>query len=121
MGSFNYWPSRYALVSEIRTNDSTISIHDTVYITVVDYFDNEFNYFHTATTINRSCFAYSEGGFFKAHLYFPKEYPLRPPKMKFVTEIWHPNSMLFVNIVSSFIMSEYDGLSVLTSLLSYFY
>jgi ubiquitin-conjugating enzyme E2 G1 len=33
-----------------------------------------------------------EGGFFKCHLYFPKEYPLRPPKMKFVTEIWHPNS-----------------------------
>ncbi|CAD7092489.1 unnamed protein product [Hermetia illucens] len=32
-----------------------------------------------------------EGGFFKAHLYFPKEYPLRPPRMKFVTEIWHPN------------------------------
>ncbi|GBP70083.1 Ubiquitin-conjugating enzyme E2 G1 [Eumeta japonica] len=32
-----------------------------------------------------------EGGFFKAHLHFPKEYPLRPPRMKFVTEIWHPN------------------------------
>ncbi|KAF6216632.1 hypothetical protein GE061_000977 [Apolygus lucorum] len=32
-----------------------------------------------------------EGGFFKAHLLFPKEYPLRPPRMKFVTEIWHPN------------------------------
>uniref|UniRef100_A0A1B0DBK5 UBC core domain-containing protein n=1 Tax=Phlebotomus papatasi TaxID=29031 RepID=A0A1B0DBK5_PHLPP len=27
----------------------------------------------------------------EAHLYFPKEYPLRPPRMKFVTEIWHPN------------------------------
>lgn len=35
---------------------------------------------------------FSEGGFFKAHLHFPKEYPLRPPRMKFVTEIWHPNS-----------------------------
>lgn len=34
---------------------------------------------------------HSEGGFFKAHLFFPKEYPLRPPRMKFVTEIWHPN------------------------------
>jgi ubiquitin-protein ligase len=30
-------------------------------------------------------------GRFSAHLYFPKEYPLRPPRMKFVTEIWHPN------------------------------
>lgn len=32
-----------------------------------------------------------EGGFFKAHLLFPKEYPLMPPKMTFVSEIWHPN------------------------------
>ncbi|XP_065831120.1 ubiquitin-conjugating enzyme E2 G1-like [Oscarella lobularis] len=32
-----------------------------------------------------------EGGFFKAHLNFPKDYPQRPPKMKFISEIWHPN------------------------------
>lgn len=32
-----------------------------------------------------------EGGIFKCHLYFPKEYPLRPPTMRFLTEIWHPN------------------------------
>lgn len=32
-----------------------------------------------------------EGGFFKVHLTFPSDYPLRPPKMKFITEIWHPN------------------------------
>ena len=36
----------------------------------------------------------SEGGFFKAHLTFSKDYPVKPPKMKFVTEIWHPNSEL---------------------------
>ncbi|CAF1414645.1 unnamed protein product [Rotaria magnacalcarata] len=32
-----------------------------------------------------------EGGFFKARLDFPKEYPIKPPKMKFISEIWHPN------------------------------
>ncbi|KJE95386.1 ubiquitin-conjugating enzyme E2 [Capsaspora owczarzaki ATCC 30864] len=32
-----------------------------------------------------------EGGFFKAHLIFPREYPHRPPKMTFISEIWHPN------------------------------
>ncbi|KAK3084392.1 hypothetical protein FSP39_012818, partial [Pinctada imbricata] len=32
-----------------------------------------------------------EGGFFKAHLDFPREYPNLPPKMKFISEIWHPN------------------------------
>lgn len=32
-----------------------------------------------------------EQGFFKATLTFSEEYPIRPPKMKFLSEIWHPN------------------------------
>ena len=32
-----------------------------------------------------------EGGFFKCHLLFPKEYPLKPPELRILTEIWHPN------------------------------
>lgn len=31
------------------------------------------------------------GGFFRARLSFPPEYPLLPPKMKFETPIFHPN------------------------------
>ncbi|KAK9380021.1 ubiquitin-conjugating enzyme/RWD-like protein [Kockiozyma suomiensis] len=32
-----------------------------------------------------------EGGFFKARLTFPEDYPLMPPKMRFETPMWHPN------------------------------
>jgi len=32
-----------------------------------------------------------EGGLFKVHLTFPRDYPLQPPKMQFKTEMWHPN------------------------------
>jgi ubiquitin-conjugating enzyme E2 G1 len=32
-----------------------------------------------------------EGGMFKATLEFPQDFPQKPPKMKFITEIWHPN------------------------------
>ncbi|KAH9595484.1 ubiquitin-conjugating enzyme E2 G1, variant 2 [Schistosoma haematobium] len=32
-----------------------------------------------------------EGGCFHAELDFPQDYPERPPKMRFVTDIWHPN------------------------------
>ncbi|WFD18228.1 E2 ubiquitin-conjugating enzyme [Malassezia caprae] len=32
-----------------------------------------------------------EGGFLKAELIFPHEYPLLPPTMKFKTPMWHPN------------------------------
>ena len=32
-----------------------------------------------------------EGGVFPAELKFPKDYPLAPPTMKFLGEVWHPN------------------------------
>lgn len=34
----------------------------------------------------------SEGGFFKARLTFPSEFPIQPPKLRFITPMWHPNS-----------------------------
>jgi len=32
-----------------------------------------------------------EGGIFKALMNFPEEYPNAPPKMKFISDMWHPN------------------------------
>ncbi|KAI7830716.1 ubiquitin-conjugating enzyme/RWD-like protein [Gamsiella multidivaricata] len=32
-----------------------------------------------------------EGGFFRAIMTFPQDYPLMPPKLKFTTDIYHPN------------------------------
>ncbi|TFJ88032.1 hypothetical protein NSK_000386 [Nannochloropsis salina CCMP1776] len=32
-----------------------------------------------------------EGGFFKARLTFPSDFPNMPPTMTFQTEMWHPN------------------------------
>ena len=32
-----------------------------------------------------------EGGFFQAEMTFPKNYPNHPPKLKFVSEFYHPN------------------------------
>ncbi|THW81482.1 ubiquitin-conjugating enzyme [Aureobasidium pullulans] len=41
------------------------------------------------------------GGCFRSRLDFPPEYPHMPPKMKFVTPIWHPNSEFsFLRIVA---------------------
>jgi ubiquitin-conjugating enzyme E2 R len=31
------------------------------------------------------------GGYYKAILKFPFDYPYRPPTLKFLSEIWHPN------------------------------
>jgi len=32
-----------------------------------------------------------EGGIFKAIMTFPEDYPNSPPKMKFLSDMWHPN------------------------------
>ncbi|RNA30859.1 ubiquitin-conjugating enzyme E2 N [Brachionus plicatilis] len=32
-----------------------------------------------------------EGGSFKLELYLPDEYPMAPPKVRFMTKIYHPN------------------------------
>lgn len=32
------------------------------------------------------------GGFFRARLSFPEQYPILPPKMKFESPLFHPNS-----------------------------
>jgi len=34
---------------------------------------------------------YYEGGFFKARLVFPPDFPNMPPTMTFISEMWHPN------------------------------
>jgi ubiquitin-conjugating enzyme E2 G1 len=34
---------------------------------------------------------YYEGGFFKARLVFPPDFPNLPPTMTFTSEMWHPN------------------------------
>lgn len=32
-----------------------------------------------------------QGGYFKALLKFPPDYPYSPPSMRFLTKVWHPN------------------------------
>ncbi|XP_018006893.1 ubiquitin-conjugating enzyme E2 R2 [Hyalella azteca] len=32
-----------------------------------------------------------QGGYFKAHMRFPMDYPYSPPSVRFLTKVWHPN------------------------------
>lgn len=32
-----------------------------------------------------------EGGIFKLELFLPEDYPMTPPKIRFLTKIYHPN------------------------------
>jgi hypothetical protein len=31
------------------------------------------------------------GGMFKLELFLPEDYPMAPPKVRFITDIYHPN------------------------------
>lgn len=46
---------------------------------------------HMKGTIQGPLETVYEGGVFDIDIVIPKQYPFEPPKMKFVTKIWHPN------------------------------
>ncbi|KZF25045.1 ubiquitin-conjugating enzyme E2 15 [Xylona heveae TC161] len=52
--------------------------------------DNNVFEWEVMLMISDECKFYG-GGFFRARLSFPAEYPIMPPKMKFETPIFHPN------------------------------
>lgn len=49
------------------------------------------NFLHWAVGIFGPPETLYAGGYFKASLEFPVDYPFNPPKMRFLTPMWHPN------------------------------
>lgn len=57
-------------------------------ITATPYEDN-LRYFNVVISgPSESCY---EGGHFKLELFLPSDYPMAPPKVRFLTKIFHPN------------------------------
>ncbi|XP_077227354.1 ubiquitin-conjugating enzyme E2 27-like [Tasmannia lanceolata] len=46
---------------------------------------------HLSGTINGPISTPYEGGTFQIDIRLPDEYPFEPPKMQFITKVWHPN------------------------------
>ena len=55
----------------------------------------EVNSLNLFTVHSKGRLTFLTGGFFRARLTFPEDYPLMPPKMKFESPIFHPNSIQF--------------------------
>lgn len=44
----------------------------------------------------------SDGGFFNAIMIFPSNYPLSPPTVRFISEMWHPNGICMLTLILKF-------------------
>lgn len=51
--------------------------------------DNVYHWNLALIVINPDSLYY--GGYFKAHMTFPKDYPYKPPDFRFLKPLWHPN------------------------------
>lgn len=71
-----------------------------------------------ATIIGPSDSPYT-GGIFKLKILFGDNYPFKPPKVKFVTKIYHPNIDLYGNICLDILKNNWTpALNIIKLLLS---
>lgn len=67
--------------------------------------DDDF-YRWTATIIGPSNSPY-EGGIFNLIIEFPQNYPIKPPNVKFITKIFHPNINRYGSICLDILKNEW--------------
>ena len=84
----------------------------------VNLVDNNFR--HWIANIKGADDSCYEKGDFELDIVIPNEYPYKPPKIQFITKIWHPNVSSKTGMICLDILKDEwsPALSIRTSLLS---
>lgn len=73
--------------SGISMSKSTVLLSPHTKVRVFEYLDERTSSLRNLDLSNRV----SIGGVFKLELFLPDDYPMTPPKIRFLTKIFHPN------------------------------
>ena len=73
--------------------------------------------YHWKATIQGPPDSPYEGGIFHLTMYFPPGYPFKPPVVKFVTQVYHPNISLKGDICLDVLHKEYSPIMKISQIL----
>lgn len=121
----NYWPRRRhpfkTMAADLRLKKELAEVskeNDPSGVIAIPFSESDIR--HLKGTIRGASGTPYENGVFEIDIVIPTQYPFEPPRMKFITKIWHPNISSQTGAICLDILKDQwsPALTIKTALLS---